>query len=73
MMIRAGSDYAFGVGYDGYANGFGNLSAVDYWTGLEKLHQMTSAPGAVYRLRVEVGAASSGLEDMLETLTCGEN
>ena len=34
-----------------YKNGFGDINTVQFWLGLERIHQLTS--GANYRLRLE--------------------
>ena len=55
MMIRiGGSSFSWNQPWSVFKNGFGSLcsSSSDFWLGLERMHQMTSA--ATYRLRVEL-------------------
>lgn len=42
-----------------YSDGFGNCTG-EYWFGLEKIHQLTTAAGATYRLRFELETLDNG-------------
>src|SRR6218665_1301939 len=54
MMQRFNGTLDFNRGWIDYRNGFGDIGRGEFWLGNEKVHAMTSKPGLVYQLRIEV-------------------